>query len=59
MTQITITEKQEKVLDFIRDYYLDKGIAPSLGELQEHLRIKTKRGVVKHLEALEKKGFIR
>ena len=58
MTQITITEKQEKVLDFIRDYYLEKGIAPSLGELQEYLRIKTKRGVVKHLEALEKKGFI-
>ncbi len=58
MTQITITDKQEKVLDFIRDYYLEKGIAPSLGELQEYLRTKTKRGVVVHLEALEKKGFI-
>ncbi len=56
--QVTITNKQEKVLDFIRDYYLDKGLAPSLGELQEYLKTKTKRGVVVHLDALEKKGFI-
>jgi repressor LexA len=56
--QVTITDKQEKVLDFIRDYYLEKGFAPSLGELQEYLGTKTKRGVVVHLEALERKGFI-
>lgn len=56
--QVTITEKQEKVLGFIRDYYLEKGFAPSLTELQEYLSISTKRGVVTHLEALERKGFI-
>ncbi len=56
--QKTITEKQEKVLTFIRDYYLEKGVAPTLLELQEYLGISTKRGVVSHLEALEKKGFI-
>lgn len=56
--QVSITEKQEKTLSFIRDYFLDKGIAPSLSELQEALSINTKRGVVTHLEALEKKGFI-
>ncbi len=55
---VTITEKQEKVLTFIRDYYLQRGMAPSLNELQEYLSISTKRGVVSHLEALEKKGFI-
>lgn len=54
----TVTKKQEKILAFIRDYYLEKGEAPSLGELQEYLHIKTKRGVVSHLEALERKGFI-
>lgn len=53
-----LTEKQEKVLRVIRDYYLDNGIAPSLGELQSMLEISTKRGVVSHLEALEKKGYI-
>lgn len=56
--QISITEKQEQTLNFIRDYFLDKGIAPSLSELQEALEINTKRGVVSHLEALERKGFI-
>jgi repressor LexA len=55
---VSITDKQDKVLTFIRDYYLEKGLAPSLSELQEYLHIKTKRGVVGHLEALERKGFI-
>ncbi|HRY22616.1 MAG TPA: transcriptional repressor LexA, partial [Candidatus Dojkabacteria bacterium] len=39
-------------------YYLENGQAPSLGELQEFLGISTKRGVVNHLIALEKKGYI-
>lgn len=55
---ITLTEKQEFVLKVIRDYYLENGMAPSLGELQQFLNISTKRGVVSHLEALEKKGYI-
>lgn len=53
-----ITEKQQKVLTVIRDYYLEQGFAPSLSELQRLLKINTKRGVVNHLNALEKKGFI-
>jgi len=53
-----ITEKQQKVLQVIRDFYLEKGYAPSLSELGQILKINTKRGVVNHLIALEKKGFI-
>lgn len=53
-----VTEKQQKVLTTIRDFYLENGYAPSLSELQQMLRINTKRGVVNHLNALEKKGFI-
>ena len=53
-----ITEKQQKVLQIIRDYYLENGYAPSLSELGQMLKISTKRGVVNHLIALEKKGFI-
>ncbi len=45
-------------MSVIRDFYLDNGYAPSLGELQKILGINTKRGVVNHLNALEKKGFI-
>lgn len=54
----TLTDKQENVLRVIRSYFLEYGYAPSLGELQSLLNITTKRGVVSHLEALEKKGFI-
>ncbi len=53
-----LTEKQDRVLRVIRDFYLENGKSPSLTELQGMLSITTKRGVVSHLEALEKKGFI-
>lgn len=53
-----LTDKQENVLRVIRSYFLENGYAPSLGELQGLLSISTKRGVVGHLEALEKKGYI-
>ncbi len=53
-----LTERQKLVLNTIRNYFLDNGYAPSLTELQQMLEISTKRGVVSHLEALEKKGYI-
>lgn len=55
---IRLTIKQEEVLRVIRNYYLENGFAPSLNELKDILGITTKRGVVIHLIALEKKGFI-
>ena len=53
-----LTAKQEAVLQKIRHCYLENGYAPSLSELQRDLGISTKRGVVVHLMALEKKGYI-
>jgi repressor LexA len=53
-----LTERQKKVLAIVRDHFLQFGYAPSLTELQEMLGINTKRGVVNHLNSLEKKGFI-
>jgi repressor LexA len=53
-----LTQRQEKVLTLIRDHFLENGQAPSLGELQEKLGFSSKRGVVNHLLALEKKGYI-
>ncbi len=53
-----LTKRQESVLKLIRKCYLENGYAPSLGELQESLGISSKRGVVNHLIALEKKGYI-
>ncbi len=53
-----LTQRQEKVLTLIRDFFLENGQAPSLGELQDKLGFKSKRGVVNHLLALENKGYI-
>ncbi|MBP6976556.1 repressor LexA [Candidatus Dojkabacteria bacterium] len=53
-----LTDRQEEVLKTVRNFFLDNGYAPSLTELQILLNINTKRGVVSHLEALEKKGYI-
>jgi repressor LexA len=53
-----LTQRQEEVLRAIREFFLDNGYAPSLSELQQILSISTKRGVVNHLEVLEKKGYI-
>jgi repressor LexA len=53
-----LTKKQEVVLKIIRKFFLENGYAPSLTELQEALNITTKRGVVNHLIALERKGYI-
>lgn len=53
-----LTAKQDLILRVIREYFLKNGQAPSLSELQKLLDIATKRGVVNHLEALERKGYI-
>jgi repressor LexA len=53
-----LTSKQKYVLDTIKSYIEDNDESPTLLELQMLLEIGTKRGVVKHLEALENKGYV-
>jgi repressor LexA len=53
-----LTNRQEEVLTLVRDFFLENGYAPSLGELQNKLGFSSKRGVVNHLIALENKGYI-
>lgn len=53
-----LTNRQEQILSLIRDFFLENGYAPSLGELQSKLGFSSKRGVVNHLSALENKGYI-
>jgi repressor LexA len=54
-----ITLRQKKVLDFITDYLERYGYPPTLREIGGHLEVSGTLGVIKHLEALERKGFIR
>lgn len=56
---IAITPRQEEVLGWIVDYITDRGYSPSIREIGEGLDIGSLRGVTVHLDALERKGYIR
>ncbi len=54
-----LTDKQERILNFIVDYVNDKGYPPSIREIGNHFNISSLRGVTVHLDALERKGMIK
>jgi repressor LexA len=54
-----LTEKQERILNFIVDYVDDKGYPPSIREIGNAFGISSLRGVTVHLDALERKGYIK
>ncbi|MBI4949077.1 MAG: repressor LexA [Deltaproteobacteria bacterium] len=55
----TLTLRQKEVLEFLEGFIEARGFPPSLREICARLRIKGPKNARKHLEALEKKGFIR
>ena len=54
-----LTPRQQKVLEFIVGYLDDRGYPPTLRDIAGHLKVSGTLGVMKHLDALERKGFIR
>ena len=54
-----ITEKQEEILNFIKDQILKKGYPPAVREICEAVHLKSTSSVHSHLESLEKNGYIR
>ncbi|MDD2273807.1 MAG: transcriptional repressor LexA [Desulfuromonadaceae bacterium] len=55
---IELTVRQQKVLDFITRYVRTHGYAPTLRDIAAHLGVTSTFGVNRHLDALEKKGWI-
>ncbi len=53
-----ITPRQQAVLEFIADYIAQFGYPPTFQEIADAFGIVSKHGVVRHLAALEKKGYI-
>jgi repressor LexA len=53
-----LTERQKDILDFICQYKDENGYPPTLREIGKHFDISSTFGVKRHLDALEKKGFI-
>src|SRR5438093_3929558 len=54
-----LTDKQDKILKFIVDYVNDKGYPPSIREIGNAFVSSSLRGVTVHLDALERKGYIK
>ena len=53
-----ITTRQKQVLEIINDYLKKVGCPPTLREIAERLGVNGTLGIMKHLKALEKKGFL-
>lgn len=54
-----LTDRQQQVLSFVTSYIDNNGYPPSQREIANHLGISSNLGVMKHLDALEKKGYLR
>lgn len=53
-----LTDRQEEILTFIKQFTVGSGYPPTLREIGKHFQISSTFGVKRHLEALVKKGFI-
>ena len=54
----SLTNRQQKVYDFIKSHIEKHGWPPTVRETMKHMRIKSPNGVMCHFKALEKKGVI-
>ena len=53
-----LTQKQQRVYEFIRDKIRNRGYGPTVREIGAQFKIRSPNGVMCHLKALEKKGLI-
>lgn len=58
MVDLQLTERQKEVLRYIESFTKLNGYPPSIREMCIDLNISSPRGVAKHLESMERKGFI-
>ncbi|MFT5466941.1 MAG: repressor LexA [Verrucomicrobiales bacterium] len=56
---MTLTQRQQELVDFLRSYHRETGIMPSTREIQNHFGFSSQTAAVSHLKALEKKGVIK
>lgn len=54
----TLAPVQRQTLEFLRNFIADKGYAPALKDIAQHIGVKSVSTAHFHLERLEQKGFI-
>ena len=55
---MSLTDRQQAVLDYLRQHVATHGRPPTLWEVAEAFGLASPTGVAKHLQALAEKGFI-
>jgi repressor LexA len=53
-----LPRQQKKVLDYIEEFLEISGYPPAISEIADYLGVSSTFGVRKHLDALERKGFL-
>src|ERR1700730_8625917 len=53
-----LTERQQKILSFIKRSIQEQGYPPTIREIGEAFGIRSTNGVNDHLKALERKGYL-
>ena len=53
------TARQQQVLDFIQSHIDNNGYPPTLREICAHIGVSGTLSAIRHLEALEKKGYLK
>ncbi len=54
----SITERQKQLLQFIIKQIRDHNLPPSISEMADHLKVKSKNAIAKLLQSLETEGYI-
>jgi repressor LexA len=54
-----ITERQKELLQYIVRQIRDHNLPPSVSEMAEYLKVKSKNAVAKLLKSLEDNGYIK
>ncbi len=52
------TKRQKQVLKYLVDFIEEHGYEPSYQQIALHFKVKSKGGIARHIEALEKQGFV-
>lgn len=52
-----LTDKQKSILDFIEQYGMEQGMAPTISEISEHFEV-TAATAYAHVKALQRKGML-
>lgn len=58
MNRPPLTDRQQTILDYIVETVQTQGYPPTLRELSAHFGISSTQGIRRHLDALEKKGYL-